>query len=197
MSSSAAPPPPPLPSSHRVLVADNRPTVTPPSVQLEGPDGAFLLELITFNGYPFKDHWSYYIRSRQLPDTGVVVHATGDVANGFRLEIKRCFPVNEPGNMPSRRMPLQWTEGKHFDEQAMLNNGELKFDTAPVCAFEESLCKVEAPGKTLNTVAGEGVVGKKVVLKNCQSWVIESADQLVLDEMLSPAVAAYLRAIEQ
>lgn len=91
------------------------------------------------------DHWSFYIRSRQLPDTGVVVHATGDVASGFRLEIKRCFPVNEP----------------------------------------------------LNTVAGEGVAGKKVVLKNCQSWVIESADQLVLDKMLSPEVAAYLRAIEQ
>ncbi|OAQ98766.1 hypothetical protein LLEC1_07914 [Akanthomyces lecanii] len=197
MSPSGAPPPPPLPVPDRVVVADVRPRTTPPSVRPEGPAGAFLLELITVNGYPFKDHWSYFIRSHQHHDTGVVIHATGDVANGFRLEIKRCFQVNEPGSPPNKRIPLQWIEGKHFDERAMLNNWELKFDTVPVCAFEGSLCKVEAPGKTLNTVAGDGVVGKKVALKNCQSWVIESADQLVIDQMLLPEVAAYLRAIEQ
>ncbi|OAA76589.1 hypothetical protein LEL_06273 [Akanthomyces lecanii RCEF 1005] len=197
MYSSGAPFPPPLPPSDRVVVAGKRPQATPPSVKLEGPAGAFLLELITSNGYPFKDHWSYFVRSHHHHDTGVVIHATGDVANGFRFEIKRCFAVNEPGTQPGRRVSLQWIDGKHFDEQAMLNNWELKFDTVPVCAFEESLSRVEAPGKTLNTVDGEAVVGKKIVMKNCQSWAIESAEQLVADNMLSPEVAAYLRAIEQ
>ncbi|KAM3433569.1 hypothetical protein MY4824_005873 [Beauveria thailandica] len=198
MSSPSAPLPPPLPCS-TVLAANHRPKPTPPTVPCPpGPPDALLLELITANGYPFNDHWSYFVRSRRRPDVGVVIHATGDVANGFRLEVKRSFDLGEPDNRPSRRIPLQWlTAPPRLDEQAMLNHGQLKFDTVPVGALEESLFKVEAPGKTLNTVGVEGPVGKRIVQRNCQSWIIESAEQLVVDGMLSPDVAAYLRALEQ
>ncbi|KGQ05001.1 hypothetical protein BBAD15_g9753 [Beauveria bassiana D1-5] len=175
MSCPSAPLPPPLPCP-TVPAANHQPEPTPPTVALaprEPPD-ALLLELITANGYPFKDHWSYFVRSRRHPDVGVVIHATGDVANGFRLE---AHPATVAGGM--------------------LNYGQLKFDTVPVGALEESLFKVKAPGKTLNTVGVAGSVGKRIAQRNCQSWIIESAEQLVVDGMLSPDVAAYLRAIEQ
>ncbi|OAA36730.1 hypothetical protein BBO_08009 [Beauveria brongniartii RCEF 3172] len=198
MASPIAPRPPPLPCP-TVSAVNHRPEPTPPSVACPpGPPNALLLELIIANGYPFKDHWSYFVRSRHRPDVGVVIHATGDVANGFRLEVKRSLDLGEPDNRPSRRIPLQWlTAPPHLDEQAMLNHGQLKFDTVPVGALEESLFKVEAPGKTLNTVGVEGPVGKRIVQRNCQSWIMESAEQLVIDGMLSPEIAAYLRAIEQ
>ncbi len=197
MSSSSAPAPPPLPPPTTAIAA-NRPPPTPPSVALDAPPpGAFLLELITANGHPFKDHWSYFVRSRQHPDVGVVLHATGDVASGFRFEVKRSFDLGGSGNRPSTRTPLQWVDGRHFDEKKMLNHGVLAFDAVPVGAFEESVHKVRAPGKTLNTVGDESVVGKKIVQKNCQAWIIESADQLVADGIILPDVAAYLRAIEQ
>ncbi|KAF1730152.1 hypothetical protein CRV24_009608 [Beauveria bassiana] len=202
MSCPSAPPPPPLPCP-TVPAANHQPEPTPPTVALtpRTPPDALLLELITANGYPFKDHWSYFVRSRRHPDVGVVIHATGDVANGFRLEVKRSFDLGEPDNRPSRRIPLQWLTAapppSQLDEQAMLNYGQLKFDTVPVGALEESLFKVKAPGKTLNTVGVEGSVGKRIVQRNCQSWIIASAEQLVVDGMLSPDVAAYLRAIEQ
>ncbi|TQV92844.1 hypothetical protein IF1G_08768 [Cordyceps javanica] len=196
MSAPNIPPPPPLPGLI-VPLADGRPPPLPPSVPLDGPPGAFLLELITANGHPFKDHWSYFVGSREHPDIGVVVHATGDVASGFRLEAKRGFNLREPGNSPSTRTPLQWLEGRHVDEHAVLNHGVLAFDAVPVGAWEESLHKVNAPGKTLNTVGDGSAAGKKVTQRNCQSWIIESADQLVADGMLSPDIAAYLHAIEQ
>ncbi|KAJ3490465.1 hypothetical protein NLG97_g5774 [Lecanicillium saksenae] len=80
----------------------------------------------------------------------------------------------------------------------MLNGGVFKLDATPVCGFEESVHKVEPPGKTLNTVAAEGgSTGRKITQRNCQTWIIESADQLVRDGILRRDVAAYLRAIEQ
>ncbi|EGX88141.1 hypothetical protein CCM_09277 [Cordyceps militaris CM01] len=196
MPSSSVPPPPPLPRP-TVSSANQRSAPTPPSVPPNGPAGALLLELLTANGYPFKDHWSYFLGSRGNADVGVVVHATGDVAHGFRLEAKRAFDLGGPGNAPNKRTPLQWLDARHFDEQAMLNHGVLAFDAEPVGAWEESVHKVRAPGKTLNTVGEEGAPGKKVTQKNCQSWIVESAEQLVADGMLSPDVAAYLRALEQ
>lgn len=40
-------------------------------------------------------------------------------------------------------------------------------------------------------------VGRKISQRNCQTWIIESAEQLVKDNILSREVADYLRAIEQ
>lgn len=50
-------------------------------------------------------------------------------------------------------MPLvKWVDGKHSNEQAMLNHGVHEVDNRPVCAFEASACKVQPPGKSLNTI---------------------------------------------
>ncbi|KZZ87175.1 hypothetical protein AAL_08433 [Moelleriella libera RCEF 2490] len=76
-----APPPPPPPSGNRRPAEVAAPV--PPSVSLNGPAGAFLVELLIYNGFPFKDHWAYFVRSHYNTEFGVLIHATGDVRNGF------------------------------------------------------------------------------------------------------------------
>ncbi|KAE8135380.1 hypothetical protein BDV38DRAFT_252698 [Aspergillus pseudotamarii] len=190
------PPPPPPPP----LIGKIAPK--PPNVASEGPAGSYLVELLIFNGWPFKDHWAYWVRSHSDPDIGVQLHATGDVRNGFEFQIKRNYDFHdENSECPSTRTPLQWIDGKYFDERAMMNNGVFKLDNMPVCGFEASAYKVKAPEKSLNTVTqttiSEGQKGQKVNQRSCQTWIVESADQLVGDGIFSQKVATYLRAIEQ
>ncbi|OAA35527.1 hypothetical protein NOR_07912 [Metarhizium rileyi] len=169
----------------------------PPSVNFNGPAGAFLVELLIYNGAPFKDHWAYWVRSHHEPEIGVFIHATGDVRNGFQFEIKRSHDLRVTGNRPTKKIPLQWIDGKYFNESAMFNDGVHKIDTLPVCAFEASLYNVKAPGKSLNNVDDKGASRKKITQRNCQTWITESADQLALDGIFTQTVVAYLRDIEQ
>ncbi|KAE8311555.1 hypothetical protein BDV41DRAFT_565695 [Aspergillus transmontanensis] len=190
------PPPPPPPP----LIGKTAPK--PPSVASEGPAGAYLVELLIFNGWPFKDHWAYWVRSHSHPDIGVQLHATGDVRNGFVFQIKRNYDFHDKNSeCPSTRIPLQWIDGKFFDERAMMNNGVFTLDDVPICGFEASVYKVKAPEKSLNTVTetaiAEGQKGQKVNQRNCQTWIVESADQLVRDSIFNQEVATYLHAIEQ
>ncbi|KAJ4215887.1 hypothetical protein NW757_014684 [Fusarium falciforme] len=189
------PPPPPPPPSFKAAVPASGPA--PPVVANKGPAGALLVELIVYNGSPFKDHWAYFVRSSFHPSIGVIIHATGDVRNGFRFEVKRNYDFAVTSTVPTSRIPLQWIDGEFLNEKAMLNNGVYKADNAPVCPFEESVHKVKAPEKSLNAASQSGVPQKRVVQRNCQTWIVESADQLVADRILSPEVAAYLHAIKQ
>lgn len=144
------PPPPPPPPA--VMKNPTSMVPKPPLVASMGPPGSFKVELLIYNGSPFKDHWAYWVRSQTNPDIGIMIHATGDVRNGFEFEIKRCHDLKKTPNRPTKRVPLQWVDGKYFDEKAMLNNGERKIDKIPVCPFEVSAYKVKAPEKTLNAV---------------------------------------------
>lgn len=139
------PPPPPVSGVIPRPAAPNAPTVAP-----KGPEGAFLVELLVYNGSPFKDHWAYFVRSNTAPSKGVVLHATGDVRNGFKFEIKRAYDLDETNRKPDR-IPLQWVDARYFDERAMFNNGVAMLDTVPVCRFEASAHKVKAPEKSLNS----------------------------------------------
>jgi hypothetical protein len=131
-------------------------SVPKPVVASTGSTGAFLVELLIWNGFPFKNHWAYFVRSHTDPDIGVKIHATGDVSNGFVFEIKRSENLQTTDDAPSARVPLQWVDAQYFEEKAMLNHGEYKIDHSPVCGFEECVQKIRPPGKSLNTV-GEGV----------------------------------------
>ncbi|EFZ01949.1 hypothetical protein MAA_03178 [Metarhizium robertsii ARSEF 23] len=177
-------PPPPPPGPLGSTPTPSVPSIKRPIVAPTGPGGSFLVELITYNGAPFKDHWAYWVRSQSDPDIGVQLHATGDVRNGFSLEFKRSHDLRDTGNIPSTRIPLQWVDGRYFDEKTMLNNGIHKLDTVPVCMFEASASKVDAPGKTLNSIS-------------TTTWIVESADQLVKDGIFKAETAAYLRSVEQ
>lgn len=144
------PPPPPPPVVKKATVPPTAPKA--PSVDSKGPEGAFMVELLIYSGAPFKDHWAYWVRSHANPDVGVLLHATGDVRNGFSFEIKRRHDFRATGNLPTTRIPLQWVSASYFDENAMLDK-QRKIDNVPVGGFEASVYKVKAPGKSLNTVS--------------------------------------------
>lgn len=146
----APPPPPPPPAPKQTATRIQAPKA--PAVAPAGPPGAFLVELLIYNGAPFKDHWAYWVRSHQDPDLGVLIHAAGDVKNGFRFEIKRGHDFRATGNLPTKRVPLQWVGKGFFNEQAMFNSGKYKVDHTPVCLFEASAHKVKVPEKTLRAV---------------------------------------------
>lgn len=112
-----------------------------------------MVELLIYNGSPFKDHWAYYVRSHTEVDIGVRIHATGDVRNGFKFEVKRSHDLTNTLDIPTKRVPLQWVDAQHFDEEVMLNWGVEKIDERPVCGFEACAYKPKAPGRTLNAVA--------------------------------------------
>ncbi|KAK1515400.1 hypothetical protein CPAR01_16738 [Colletotrichum paranaense] len=211
--------PAPLPPSFPPPLIDNKDPCPPPVPKLivgsEGPQGAYLVELLVYNGYPFKDHWAYFVCSQSNSGVGVLIHAAGDVRSGFRFEIKRSYDLRASGRIPSNRIALQWVNSFYFDETTMFNNGTYKVDTLPVCDFEASMHKAKAPEKTLNSVedmvraflsfflypryfiAGETSAGMKVHQRNCQTWIVESAGFLVQDGIFNPEVAVYLNAIKQ
>ncbi|KAK1523897.1 uncharacterized protein CCOS01_08984 [Colletotrichum costaricense] len=144
------PPPPPRPLVEKARTP--APAPPPPTVPPTGSPGAFLVELLIFNGSPFKDHWAYFVRSRADDDIGVKIHATGDVRNGFKFEVKRSHDLTNTSDIPTKRVSLQWVDAQHFKADAMLNWGVEEIDERPVCGFEASAYKAKAPGKTLNAV---------------------------------------------
>ncbi|KAF4781494.1 hypothetical protein HER10_EVM0012717 [Colletotrichum scovillei] len=189
------PPPPPQPLVAKASTPP--PAPPPPTVPPTGPPGAFLVELLIYNGSPFKDHWAYFVRSHTEVDVGVKIHATGDVRNGFKFEVKRSHDLTNTSDIPTKRVPLQWVDAQHFDEDVMLNWGVEEIDERPVCGFEASAYKAKAPEKTLNAAEDKDSSGKKVILKDCQTWLVEAAGYLVEDRMFSPEVSIYLHAIKQ
>lgn len=147
----AAPPPPPPPATTFKAPLPG-PVIVAPHVAPARPEGSFLVQLLIYNGAPFKDHWAYWICDPTKPDVGVMMEAAGDVMNGFRFEINRSFNLADTTNRPWKRVDLQWVDGEFFDEKAMMNDGQHMVDHGPVCPFEASAYKVQAPGKTLNAV---------------------------------------------
>ncbi|KAF4344215.1 high affinity methionine permease [Fusarium beomiforme] len=184
-------PPPPPPPSFRAVTANALAAHPPPPVPEKGPADSLLLELIKHNGAPFNDHWAYFIKSSSNPGVGIVYEAIGDVRNGFQLQVRRNHDLTcDP---PSTQIPLQRIDSTFVDEKSML----LSENPIPVCRFEKSLYKVKVPEKTLNNTTETEAPKKRIVQRNCQTWIVESADQLVADGIVSPDVAAYLYATKQ
>ncbi|KAF5683981.1 hypothetical protein FCIRC_4194 [Fusarium circinatum] len=184
-------PPPPPPPSFRATATDASSTPQAPVVTKSGPAGSLLLELIKHNGAPFNDHWAYFVRSSSSHSVGIVYEAIGDVRSGFQRQIRRNHDLTS--DPPSSRIPLQWIDVAYVNEELMLH----KKEPTVVCIFEESLYKVKVPEKTLNDTIDSEAPKKRIVQRNCQTWIAESADQLVADGILSPDVAAYLNATKQ
>ncbi|KAI1168337.1 hypothetical protein F5B18DRAFT_598039 [Nemania serpens] len=192
------PPPPPPPTKAELPAPAARPQAPqPPSISATRPSGAFKLELLIFNGWPFKDHWAFWVPTASNPDIGTQVHAVGDVRNGFEFQIKRNRNFEVTTSRPTERIPLQWVNGRFFDEKAMLNNGAFKLDDTPVCGFEASVHKVKAPTKSLNAVDDPATRGRPVNQRNCQTWIVEAAAQLVRDGIINHEVSVYLNTIKQ
>ncbi|KAH7147650.1 hypothetical protein DER46DRAFT_580090 [Fusarium sp. MPI-SDFR-AT-0072] len=182
---------PPQQSSFRAPATNASSTPQAPVVPESCTAGGLLLELIKHNGAPFNDHWAYFVRSSSSPSVGIVYEAIGDVRSGFQRQIRRNHDLTS--DPPSSRIPLQWIDATFFNEELMLHSQ----GSMPVCIFEESLRKVKVPEKTLNDTTESEAPKKRIVQRNCQTWIVESADQLVADGILSSDVAAYLHATKQ
>lgn len=171
-------------------------------VDLHGPPGSFLLELLTYNGAPFKDHWAYFLRSHASPEIGAKIHATGDVRNGFIFEVKRHHDLRETSDIPSQRFPLLWVDGglvgDNEGEAALLGGGTGEtLDYKPMARLEEVMFSARVPDKSLNDANDPAMSGRAVVLRDCQTWIVESAECLVQYGIMSKEVADYLKAVKQ
>ncbi|KAL4910991.1 hypothetical protein BDW74DRAFT_4586 [Aspergillus multicolor] len=207
MPSPSFPSPPPSPPA--ITTRTNAPkTPSPPQLQATGPPGCFLVSLLIYNGHPFKDHWAYFVGSQKNSSLGVKVHATGSVSTGFVFEIKRRHDVRTSEDIPTKIVPLAWVNGMYFDEGRMLAWGDLGpkgqreeiIDHEPCCEFERALHKVEVPGKSLVSVdmaTSEDASRRKVVQRDCQTWIVKSSEHLVRTGIFNSDVAVYLTAIQQ
>ncbi|KAL3441472.1 hypothetical protein BJX65DRAFT_288573 [Aspergillus insuetus] len=174
----------------------NRPP--PPDVSKPGPNGAFLVYLLIYNGAPFHDHWAYWIQSRQNSESGILVHAAGSVRVGFEFEIKRSYGWDDGETPPTKRVPLQWASWEYISEKAMVTSGDEEVDRIPACPFEEVVHEVEVPVKSLRSINSEATgVPTRIIQRDCQTWIVEAAEQLVKKGIFNSEVAAYLRAIQQ
>ncbi|KAF7886101.1 hypothetical protein EAF00_010204 [Botryotinia globosa] len=104
---SAPPPPPPI--FFKPFTAAKLPPT--PSLPTLGLPNTFVIELLIYNGHPYKDHWAYFIRSPSHTSIGVRLHATGDVRNGFLSEIQQGHNLHTTEDIPTKRIPLQWVDG--------------------------------------------------------------------------------------
>ncbi|KAK4104416.1 hypothetical protein N658DRAFT_463895 [Parathielavia hyrcaniae] len=207
---SPPPPPPPPPAfpnpnltqnSKKASNLSSNPVLSLPEVLQPGPPNSVLVSLLVYNGWPFADHWEYFVAAPWGSDFGVVVQAAGDVRAGFWLEAKRGLCLRGGGSAP-RRMPLAWVDGRLFDADVDAEeNGGVVVEGTPRCEFERMLFKVPAPRKTLRAVDVEedgsgksGMAGKKITQRNCQTWIVESAEQLVREGIFEQRAADYLRA---
>ncbi|KAM0226692.1 hypothetical protein ACHAPO_012153 [Fusarium lateritium] len=187
------PPLPPTPSSVSVSVPPLE--VPRPVVPNNGSPGALLLHLVIHSGGSFKNHWGYFIRSVGNLNLGTIVHVIGDVKNGFEFEVKRNHDFETASPAPLHVIPLQWVDGKYFND-AMLNNGIQELDNKPVCDFERSVYKVKPPAGSLNSAQCDAPK-TRLIQRDCQTWILESANQLVTEGILSQDVIIYLEAIKQ
>lgn len=119
--------------------------VTLPRVALDGPAGSLLLELLTYNGAPFHDHWAFFlVRSGSSGDR---IHAKGDVRVGFEFQIEKGHNIRDTSDLPSKRTPLQWIEAKYLAVEGQENG-----DGRPGSQFEECVREVEVPTKSLVSI---------------------------------------------
>ncbi|KAK4224697.1 hypothetical protein QBC38DRAFT_484959 [Podospora fimiseda] len=206
----APPPPPPLPTIQVPSTSSTNPkpriiTISPTPPQ----ENAVLLSLLTYNGQPFMDHWECFLStgtpSLSHPSRGVSLSPSGNVRTGFWLEVARGRDIASQ-NPPDRIVPLQWIPsemfGSEWDEGIKNGTGELKgdLDKKPQLfgKFEEMLGCVELPKKSLRDHTASENVGKtRITQRNCQTWIVESAEELMRQGVLDDKVVEYFKAMRQ
>ncbi|KAL2116119.1 hypothetical protein VTJ04DRAFT_10374 [Mycothermus thermophilus] len=239
------PPPPPLPSSfpnvppppsisttttaNPQLTRSQQQALPVPSIPATGPPNTLLLSLLVYNGYPFCDHWEYFIsaappappvaesestatspddESSHPSDVGTILQAKGNVRNGFVLEAKRGWDISRPENRPDRRVRLGWVDRGLLEPVEVslfgkgLGSGEgdpvVEENCEAICGFEKIVFRVPAPEKTLRDVDVQGVEKRtRVTQRNCQTWILETAELLVEKGVLDRSVIKYLEATKQ
>lgn len=57
--------------------------------------------LVVYHCHPFKNHMAFFFPSKEKPDVGTLLHASGDVFQGFALEITFGHDIKDGSTKPS------------------------------------------------------------------------------------------------
>ncbi|KDQ60267.1 hypothetical protein JAAARDRAFT_601244 [Jaapia argillacea MUCL 33604] len=163
--------------------------------------------LLVYHSPLFPAHWGLFIpypvsllhpSTATVPDDegspsqktaiGKVIHVHGDSFNGFAHQFKR----NYEHDTTQRAHSLVWLcevgdewVGDGEDEKG--DERELKLDVEPVDEIERRALSVPAPGPSLKHAGNLGG-GKKVEIKNCQTWLRDFV-QVLVEEGIFPSSA--------
>ncbi|KAG7135692.1 hypothetical protein HYQ46_008860 [Verticillium longisporum] len=118
---------------------------------------------------------------------GVLIHATGDVKKGFKFDVKRSCDFTTTAQS-SRRQSAAATALQNVKVPGKSFNESKRAILSPTYRFWCPLVgHYDLTAKS----------GTMVLQRNCQTWIVESADELVARSFFEKEVAAYLDAIEQ
>ncbi|KAK4665122.1 uncharacterized protein QC763_0077800 [Podospora pseudopauciseta] len=193
------PHPPPLPPPDLLQAsASKHVSQQKPSPQLNvtatGPPNSVSLSLLVYNGWPFANHWEYFIA----------------------LEVKRGWDISLTGRKPDRVVRLGWIQMNLVEPlDAVFRVGEDPVvEVEPRSEMENMLFNVPAPEKTLRDAVDDQVsqfhslCGLKtnslqidrrtrIMQRNCQTWIVETSELLVKEGLLEQEVVDYLVANKQ
>ncbi|KAH6646802.1 hypothetical protein BKA67DRAFT_684197 [Truncatella angustata] len=121
-----------------------------------------------WSGAPYKDHWAYWVRSHVNSAEGVLIHAAGDVMNGFRSEFKRHHDFRITGNPPDEEIPLQLVESR-ISTRKPCQRWTIQAGLLTSLRIEASAYKMKAPEKSLNAANDSTKSGTEIKPRNCQT----------------------------
>ncbi|KAK4691335.1 hypothetical protein P7C71_g5640, partial [Lecanoromycetidae sp. Uapishka_2] len=128
--------------------------------------------LIVYNSPLFPAHWAIFIPTTANHDLGKVIHATGDVLNGFALEFKRGYDLSATSRKKTL-IPLCTVDSKYVID----GPADRSTDQKPIDHIESIAATIPAPGKTLK--AAKSADAAKVQLQNCQTWLKKVVEALI------------------
>jgi len=134
--------------------------------------------LLSYNSRLFPAHWGIWIPYIANPSVGKVIHVTGDAASGFQHEFKRNYNLLTTGRAHKLTL-LAKVSSRHVTDT--LGDGLFSIDTIAVDDIERQALAIEAPGKSLMSAGAKANIGRKVEIRNCQTWIWDLVSALVAD----------------
>lgn len=104
------------------------------------------IKLIVYSSPLFPAHWALFIPTAANPDVGKIIHATGDVLQGFEVEFKRGY--NEADTKRRKEViDLCTVDGAYVDDGPL----QRSTDKRPIDDIERKAAAIPTPGKSLRS----------------------------------------------
>ncbi|KAI0867085.1 hypothetical protein F4860DRAFT_18185 [Xylaria cubensis] len=129
--------------------------------------------LIVYNSPLFPAHWALWIPSQENQTIGKRIHVEGDAATGFQLSFDRNYDKTQDSRKHEIIILAEVDDGHVIDTPG---DGSNNVDREPKDAIESVAVKVPPPGPSLLSVARTR--GTKVIIKNCQTWLVDVVSAL-------------------
>ncbi|KAF8606902.1 hypothetical protein BDV93DRAFT_520521 [Ceratobasidium sp. AG-I] len=141
--------------------------------------------IIVFHSPIFPAHWAIWIPRANDPQTGKLLNAVGDPATGFVHEFQRNFcPERVSSGNISIILLSSRVEASHIVDGDEAEDSTI--DAVALDDIERVALTIPPPVKSLNSVGQGGSVrpGRRVAIKNCQTWLRELVVALVEEKIL-------------